>query len=154
MGGALMSAPLREGLLFCVFSFLFGCFSSLFSAFFRAPFAAFCLLPDKEQEKKVPPRVIIGCFLHDILLSLFLSSFYMIFLFLANDGTFRVYSLAFCLLGFFLFSPISRTLAYPLVRVFSFFASLLAKPWRLFLRFLHHMSRKKGKRLDEKGKMM
>lgn len=183
MGHALMGAPLSFVLLFCLFSFLFGVLLAAFSEGYRAVFAAFHLFPldggvrtplsslcplhsgkkeapaSKKTRKRRLSLSVIGCFLYDLSLWILLSSFYMIFLYAANNGIFRFYSLLFTVLGFFLLrSMASHLLFRPLLFLLSWLVSalglLLRLPVWLSLRFFRFMARKKRKKLDEKCEMV
>ena len=149
-----MGAPLREDLLFCLFSLLFGGAASLFAECLRTVFTALRLLSRRGQEPPPPLRVKIGFFLYDTLLFPSMASFYMIFLYFVNEGVFRVYSLLLCVLGFLLFAPLARLIACPLHSVLSWIIRLLCTPVRIFRRFFMRGAEKKHKRLDEKGEMV
>lgn len=146
-----MDAPLRVGLLFCLSSFLFGGAAAFFAELLRAIFISLRLLTCKREKNKISPRVVIGFFFYDILLFTSLASFYMIFLFVANEGILRIHSVLLALLGFFLLRPLARKAFYPVERILSW---IFALPFRLLRFFLERLSRKKRKRLDEDGKMV
>ena len=87
-----MGAPLRHGLLFCLFSFLFGCAAAFFAELLRALFSSLGLLEGKK--KRISLRTVVGFFFYDVLLFSSLASLYMIFIYIANEGILRAYSLA------------------------------------------------------------
>lgn len=184
MGHALMGAPLSFVLLFSLFSFLFGVLLAVFSEGYRAVFSALhlfsleggvlrtplsSLCPLRNGKKKTPaskksrkgrPSLsVIGCFLYDLSLWVLLASFYMIFLYAANNGIFRFYSLLFTVLGFFLLRKMAsrlffRPLLFLLSWLFSALGLLLRLPLWLSLRFFRFVARKKRKMLDEKCEMV
>ena len=183
MGHALMGAPLSFVLLFCLFSFLFGVLLAAFSEGYRAAFAALHLFPldggvrtplsslcplrngkkktpaSKKTRTGRPSLSVIGCFLYDLSLWVLLASFYMIFLYAANNGIFRFYSLLFTVLGFFLLRDMAsrlffRPLLFLLSWLFSASGLLLRLPLWLSLRFFRFVTRKKRKMLDEKCEMV
>lgn len=149
-----MGAPLREDLLFCLFSLLFGGLASVFTECLRTLFTAFGLISRGTSEKKASVRVVLGCFVYDVLLYPSLAALYLIFLFFTHEGVFRIYSLLLCVFGFFLFTPLARLLTRPIGYLLSLILKLIEAPVRIFLGFLRRLPRKKRKRLDENGKMM
>ena len=153
MGCALMGAPLRDGLLFCFFSLLFGGGAVLYTELLKRIFTAFFLLPRGKGEK-ISFRFAVGFFFYDLFLCTSLSSAYMIFLYLANEGVFRVYSLLLCVLGFLLFMPFARTFSRPFGFLLSEIALCVTFPLRRLVQIFRRLVRKKRKRLDEKGEMV
>ncbi len=182
--GALMGTPLSLLLLFCLFSFLFGVFAVLYTEALRALFTASGLLPSKEsrrhrisslcrmraQGKAKPPKAeakkekpsplhVVGYLLYDLLFWLSLSVFYAVFLYEANGGIFRLYSLLLDLCGFLLFKGLAvRLFARPFFLVLSFALSFvglfLRFPLWSFLAFFRRATRKKPKQLDENAEMV
>ena len=96
-----MNAPLRDGLLFCLFSVLFGGAAAFFTELLRALFTSLRLLSGRKAEKGISLYAAVGFFLYDVLLFTSLASFYMIFLFVANEGVLRVHSILLAFFGFF-----------------------------------------------------
>ena len=179
--GALTGTPLSLALLFCLFSFFFGVFCVFFTEGLRALFMALRLLPsdeerwwricalcrilEKRQEStkktkgKIAPLHFVGFLLYDLLFWISLSAFYTIFLYAANGGSFRLYSLALVLCGFLLFKrTVARFFARPLFLLVSFVISLvglaLRFPTWLILFFFRYLPRKKPKQLDESAEIV
>lgn len=155
---ALTGTSLSLALLFCLWSFLFGLFASLLAAGVRAIFLSLRLLSDEKRESKISFRAALGFFLYDVIVAILLSCAYLIFLYVANGGIFRLHSLLLAVCGFFLFFPVARCFFRPFQYLLSGVLAMLARifcfPIRIFLHFWGRISRKKIKRLDEKGKIV
>ena len=151
MGGAVVGSPLFDGLLFCLFSLLFGLVAALVAELLRALLTSLWLLPKKESEEKISVCAAVGFFAYDVLLFTLLASLYTVFLFLVNEGVFRLYSLCLVICGFFLFRPLARGMVFPIERALSW---LFSFPLLLFYSFFRCLTRKRRKRLDENGKMV
>ena len=153
-----MSAPLASDLLFCLYSFLFGMLFSLLAETLRALFMSVRLLRHDAIEGRISALTVIGSFLYDVITFVSFASLYMIFLFVANEGVFRLSSFALVLCGFFLFRPAARRMNRPLFwilfRLFGLLGGVLSVPARFCARLFRRIARKKRKRLDEKGKMV
>ena len=157
-----MRVTLPSLLLFCLFSFLFGVFCSLFLWMTRALCSALRVLPYRERqeqkEKKTKRRYVFGYFFFDFFSCVFLAVFYLIFLYAANGGAFRLYSLLLAVLGgVFFYAPAER-IAYPVFFVSSRIVSLLLRffkfPFLAVVRLLQKKKRKAPSLLDETEKMV
>lgn len=125
-------ASLGHALLFCLFSFLFGAGTVILRAVLFASLAALRLLPDPRTRVTERNRVLLffGYLLFDLSFFIIASSSYTVFLYVANGGVLRLYSILLALLAhLLLFRFAERVVTRPLYR-------LLSMPITLFGRLL------------------
>ena len=142
-----MSGSLLSELSFCFFSFLFGVFLIWSREVLRGIFSALRLLPPLGKEGSAEGR-FLGYLLFDLLFFVLGSAFYMIFLYAAHGGSFRVYSLLLLCGGGYLWRRPARHLG---ARPAFFCLDRLLLPFRLLFR---KCLRKKAKQLDETKEMV
>ena len=114
-------ASLGHGLLFCLFSFVFGMGTAAFRAVLFGVLAGARLLPSPvREEKRNKVLSFFGYLFFDLTFFVLTASAYTVFLYAVNDGVLRLYSLLLALLGVMLLHrPAERLLARPLYRLFS-----------------------------------
>ena len=133
-------------LFFCLFSVLFGVGAAFFHGLLHGTFSAFRILPplDAVEKKK---KYIFGYLFFDLFFCLTVSSAYMIFLFAAHNGVFRVYSLLLACGGAYLLRHAARRFCfYPAFFLFARALRWISLPIRWLLR---KCTRKNKKKLDE-----
>ena len=163
-----------SSLLFCLFSFLFGVGMSGTHAVLYGVLAAARLLPlapkrapDTEASPSATDGTLptlsekarsffLGYLVLDVATFFLFAVLYLLFLFLWNDGVFRLYSLLFAVFGsllthrkarFFIARPVAFLLSFPFRALRWLFASS-------FRQVLAISRRKKPKQLDETDKMV
>ena len=140
-------ASLWAELAFCLFSFLFGAGIACFYGFFSGVLSALRMLPSPLAEREAGKIYFWGYLVFDLLFFLVASSAYMIFLFAAHNGVFRIYSLLLLCGGAYLFRRAAmRAFARPVFFLFDRILRILFCPLRALLR---KCTRKNAKKLDE-----